>query len=81
MESSVELVWSMTGDPNPFNIPDGIAVDQQGNLYAMDSISIWKRTNPLFRDFFIFEYFFAALSTAAYGWLGWWLWTNPSAPQ
>jgi hypothetical protein len=33
------------------------------------------------RDLFIFEYFFAALSTAAYGWLGWALWTNPSAPE
>jgi hypothetical protein len=26
------------------------------------------------RDFFIFEYFFAILSSAAYGWLGWSLW-------
>lgn len=38
-ESSVELVWSITGDPNPFNVPDGIAVDQQGNLYVMDSLN------------------------------------------
>jgi len=30
------------------------------------------------RDFFIFEYFFALLSTAAYGWLGWSLWKNSS---
>ena len=36
-ESPVELVWSLTGDPNPFNNPDGIAVDSQGNLYVMDS--------------------------------------------
>jgi hypothetical protein len=28
------------------------------------------------RDYFIFEYLFAVLSTAAYGWLGWSLWTN-----
>lgn len=26
------------------------------------------------RDFFIFEYFFAVLSSLAYGWLGWVLW-------
>jgi sugar lactone lactonase YvrE len=32
-----EFVWSLTGDPNPFNNPDGIAVDSQGNLYVMDS--------------------------------------------
>jgi hypothetical protein len=36
-ESPVELVWSITGDPNPFDIPDGLAVDQQGNLYVTDS--------------------------------------------
>jgi hypothetical protein len=36
-ESPVELVWSMTGDANPFNTPDGLALDQQGNLYMMDS--------------------------------------------
>jgi streptogramin lyase len=35
--SPVEQVWSMTGDPNAFNTPDGIAVDAQGNLYVMDS--------------------------------------------
>lgn len=33
------------------------------------------------RDFFIFEYFFAVLSTAAYSWLGWTLWANPNAPE
>jgi sugar lactone lactonase YvrE len=32
-----EFVWSLTGDPYPFNNPDGIAVDSQGNLYVMDS--------------------------------------------
>ena len=36
-ESLVESVWSITGDPNPFNTPDGIAIDSQGNLYVMDS--------------------------------------------
>lgn len=30
------------------------------------------------RDFFIFEYFFAVFSTAAYAWLGWSLWKNSS---
>ena len=39
MESSVESVWSITGDPNPFKIPDGIAIDRQGNLYVMDSLN------------------------------------------
>ena len=28
------------------------------------------------RDFFIFEYFFAVLSSLAYGWLGWSLWNK-----
>src|SRR5688500_17025783 len=36
-ESPVEQVWSITGVPNAFNTPDGIAVDPQGNLYVMDS--------------------------------------------
>ena len=30
------------------------------------------------RDFFIFEYFFAIFSSAAYGWLGWSLWEKAS---
>lgn len=28
------------------------------------------------RDLFIFEYFFAVLSSLAYGWLGWSLWNK-----
>jgi DNA-binding beta-propeller fold protein YncE len=36
-ESPVEQVWSINGDPNPFNTPDGIALDPQGSLYVMDS--------------------------------------------
>lgn len=36
-QSPVELVWSITGDPNPFNTPDGLALDPQGNLYVTDS--------------------------------------------
>lgn len=30
------------------------------------------------RDLFFFEYFFAVLSSVAYGWLGWALWNNSS---
>jgi tripartite motif-containing protein 71 len=37
IEGPVEQVWSITGVPNAFNTPDGIAVDTQGNLYVMDS--------------------------------------------
>jgi DNA-binding beta-propeller fold protein YncE len=33
----VELVWSITGDPNPFYKPDGLAVDRQGNPYVTNS--------------------------------------------
>jgi sugar lactone lactonase YvrE len=36
-ERPVESAWSTKGDPNPFKTPDGVAVDQQGNLYVMDS--------------------------------------------
>src|SRR5512135_3221981 len=36
-EGPVKSVWSTTGDPNPFGNPDGVGVDQQGNLYVMDS--------------------------------------------
>jgi tripartite motif-containing protein 71 len=36
-EGPVVSAWSTTGDPNPFKTPDGVAVDQQGNLYVMDS--------------------------------------------
>lgn len=33
----IPLFWSTKGDPNPFKTPDGVAVDQQVNLYVMDS--------------------------------------------
>jgi DNA-binding beta-propeller fold protein YncE len=33
----LEQVWSSTGDSNQFDTADGLAVDQQGNLYVMDS--------------------------------------------
>jgi tripartite motif-containing protein 71 len=38
-ESSAQQVWSITGDPNPFNMSHGIAVDPQGSLYVMDSLN------------------------------------------
>ena len=36
-ESPVELVWKISGDPNPFSSPSGLALDQQGNLYVVDA--------------------------------------------
>jgi tripartite motif-containing protein 71 len=33
----VEFVWKITGAPNPFNAPVGIALDPQGYLYIMDT--------------------------------------------
>jgi DNA-binding beta-propeller fold protein YncE len=36
-ERPVASVWSITGDPSVFDTPDGLAVDQQGYLYVMDS--------------------------------------------
>jgi tripartite motif-containing protein 71 len=33
----VEFVWKTTGDPNPFNMPVGIAIDPQGYIYVMDT--------------------------------------------
>src|SRR3990172_932436 len=33
----LELVWQMTGDPNPFKVPVGVTVDSQGNVYVMDT--------------------------------------------
>lgn len=34
---ALDLVWEITGDPNPFNAPVGVTVDQDGNVYVMDS--------------------------------------------
>src|SRR5262245_8393289 len=36
-ESTAELVWNSTGDPNRFDTPDGLGLDPQGNLYVADS--------------------------------------------
>jgi tripartite motif-containing protein 71 len=33
----VEFVWKITGDPNPFSRPIGVAVDMEGNIYVMDA--------------------------------------------
>ncbi len=33
----VEFAWKITGDPNPFNAPVGIAIDPHGNIYVMDT--------------------------------------------
>jgi DNA-binding beta-propeller fold protein YncE len=35
----VELVLSITGDPNPLNDPSGMALDAQGNLYVADTLN------------------------------------------
>lgn len=32
-----EFVWKITGDPNPFSRPIGVAVDTDGNIYVMDA--------------------------------------------
>ena len=37
VESQLELVWSSTGEPDSFSAPDGIGLDQQGNLYVADA--------------------------------------------
>lgn len=34
---SLELVWEIGGDPDPFDTPVGVAVDAQGNIYVMDT--------------------------------------------
>ncbi len=34
---SFELISIIKGDPQPLNVPVGIAVDKQGNLYVMDT--------------------------------------------
>jgi len=33
----LEPVWEITGDPNPLNKPVGVTVDQDGNIYVMDT--------------------------------------------
>ena len=36
-ENQLELVWSSTGEPDSFSTPDGMGLDQQGNLYVADA--------------------------------------------
>lgn len=33
----LEFVWKITGDPNPFSRPIGVAVDAEKNVYVMDA--------------------------------------------
>lgn len=33
----LELVWKITGDPNPFSRPIGVTVDAEGNVFVMDA--------------------------------------------
>ena len=35
--SSVEVVWNINGEPNRFNNPTSLAIDQAGNLYVLYS--------------------------------------------
>jgi DNA-binding beta-propeller fold protein YncE len=33
----LQLIWETRGDPNPFDVPVGVAADAQGNIYVMDT--------------------------------------------
>jgi sugar lactone lactonase YvrE len=35
--SKLDLVWSLTGEPNLLDAPQGVTVDTQGNVYVIDS--------------------------------------------
>lgn len=35
--SSVEVVWNINGEPNRFNNPISLAIDEEGNLYVLDA--------------------------------------------
>ena len=35
--SKLDLIWELTGDPNPFKTPVGVTIDPQGNVYVMDA--------------------------------------------
>lgn len=37
IDEQLRLVWTLTGEPNTFNTPDGVAVDPRGYLYVMDA--------------------------------------------
>ncbi len=39
VSGSVELVLSITGDPNPLSSPSDLELDRQGNLYVVDSFN------------------------------------------
>jgi tripartite motif-containing protein 71 len=32
-----QITWSITGEPNPFSRPIGVAIDSQGDVYVMDA--------------------------------------------
>jgi hypothetical protein len=63
--ASILLGWVLFGIGV---IRSGIFPRWAGILMMLTGVAMFVR------DFFIFEYFFAVLSTAAYGWLGWSLW-------
>lgn len=33
----LELIWEISGGPNPFDVPSGVAADAEGNIYVMDT--------------------------------------------
>ena len=37
VKSAIELAWNIRGAPNPFDQPNSLAVDRDGNLYVLDA--------------------------------------------